>query len=259
MKLQKIILATIAAASFGANASIKEELPPQTFDALSKYYPIEDMTSIDAIHLEDSFKLDSRFYIISLNDSIVAISEDGKHLIGGDVVDMETKENYLEKAKDNSRKRVLDAIEPKNYISYPHQTEEKQGVIFVYSDITCGYCQMLHKEYEKLTASGFEIRVLPFPRNVGSEHYLETAVYKNTVAMMSTPINEERIKIHDKLMLGLVASHAGNNKAGMEAVAHGIESGVRVGLKGTPHIVFDDGRAISGYMTAEKLIETYKK
>ncbi|KDM90873.1 hypothetical protein EA58_14020 [Photobacterium galatheae] len=217
------------------------------------------MTTQDSIHLENKFSVHTNFYVLSLNDSVLAISEDGKYILGGDVVNMVDKVNYLEVAKDQSRKRIVSAISDENFIAYPATTEKTKGVIYIYSDVTCGYCQKMHDEYPQLSDAGYEIRIVPFVRNVGTPNFEQSQVYKNTVAMMSIQDQSAKRKAHDLLMNGENIDHAENNTVGVNAVKHGIETGVRVGLQGTPHIVFDDGRSVSGYVPAISLLDLLKQ
>lgn len=249
------ILLSVALTSTAFAKTIKEQLPEETYAALSQYYPVEELTAQNGIHLESKFSINSSFYVLSLNDSVLAISEDGRYILGGDVVDMQDKVNYLEAAKDQSRKRIVSSLTEDQYIEYPSKLDETKGVLYIYSDVTCGYCQKLHEEYAEINEAGYDIKVVPFVRNVGSPNFEESRAYKNTVAMMSVQDQARKREIHDQLMLGDSVDYTENNTVGVNAVKNGIESGVKVGLQGTPHLVFDDGRSVSGYVPALSLLK----
>lgn len=239
-----------------ANANaIKDQLPKETYDALVQYYPVDDLASQDGIYLESKFSLKSDFYVLSLNDSVLAISEDGKYILGGDVVNMQDKINHLEQAKEQSRKRIVSSLTDEQFIKYPSKLPNSKGVLYIYSDVTCGYCQRLHDEYAEINEAGYDIKVVPFVRNVGAPNFEQSRVYKNTVAMMSVQDHVKKREIHDQLIFGDNVDYSNNNTIGVNAVKSGIETGVRVGLQGTPHLVFDDGRAVSGYMPASSLLQ----
>ncbi|HHJ3079622.1 TPA: DsbC family protein [Vibrio parahaemolyticus] len=256
MKKIAILLSLAFASSAIANTNtIKEQLPKETYDAIAQYYPVEELASQDGIHLESKFSLNSDFYVLSLNDSVLAISEDGKYILGGDVVNMQDMVNHLEQAKDQSRKRIVSSLTDEQFIEYPSKLAESKGVLYIYSDVTCGYCQRLHEEYAEINEAGYDIKVVPFVRNVGAPNFEQSRVYKNTVAMMSVQDQAKKREIHDQLMLGDSVDHSDNNTVGVNAVKSGIETGVRVGLQGTPHLVFDDGRAVSGYVPASSLLQ----
>ena len=261
MKLNSIvIIASMLSPMLAVAApSIKGQIPEQVYKVLLDNYPLEKLEEAGSIILENKIKIDSEYYILSLGESVVAISETGNYVLGGDVVNLTEKVNYMNEAKNNSRKRTVESISSDGYISYPSTYENKKGVIYVYSDITCSFCSKLHKEFPQINAAGYEVRVVPFVRNVGTEGYETSKVYKDTVAMMSEQDLNNRTLIHDQLVAGKSIKHTESNAKGVSAVAKGIETGVAVGLQGTPHIVFEDGRSISGYVQSEQLIKIATK
>lgn len=261
--MTKIKLTIIAALIFPimANAAsvtthnLKEQLPPKAYKVLNDLYPIGKFEKQGGIHFENKFQLKDTFYMVSLGDSTLAISKDGENIIGGDVVNLSKKVNYTEQAKEQARSRVVNAITKDDYIRYPSTTNKTKGVVYIYSDITCGFCKKLHQEYSALTSNGYEIRVVPFLRNLGAKDYQFSKAYLDTVAMMSIQDPVKRKEAHDLLLTNKPITQGKGNPKGVKSIINGANTGVLVGVQGTPHIVFADGRSFSGYVSSELLLK----
>jgi thiol:disulfide interchange protein DsbC len=255
MKKTSLLLSIVMAAPVFASNTLQKELPMAAYDSLAKVFPLEKLTERDTVSVEGEIFISSKLYLVSLNNSVMAVSEDGKHLISGDIVDLETMENHTEVAKRNTVKRTMESITSDTYVRYPVTTGNAKAVLYIYSDLSCGYCQLMHKEYNELVKAGVEIRMIPFLRTFGAPNVENTQDYKNTTAMMSIQDQDARRKLHDKLIGGIAVDLPDVNSKGAEAVQVGVDSGIDVGLRGTPHIVFPDGSTSSGFMKAQELIK----
>lgn len=255
MKKTSLLLSLVMAAPVFASNTLQEELPTAAYDSLAKVFPLEKLTESDTVSVEGEVPISSKLYLVSLNNSVLAVSEDGKHLVSGDIVNLETMENHTEIAKRNTVKRSMESVTADTYVRYPVTEGETKAVVYIYSDLNCGYCQLMHKEYDALAKAGVEIRMIPFLRTFGAPNVENTQDYKNTAAMMSVQDQDARRKLHDKLIEGMAVELPEVNAKGVEAIQGGVDSGIDVGLRGTPHIVLPDGSTSSGFMKAPELIK----
>ncbi|MCY9861006.1 thioredoxin fold domain-containing protein [Vibrio coralliirubri] len=260
MTIKKIALLTALMTPMAfAAPSIRDQIPESVYKVLADHYPVEQIEATTPINLEKKFNINSDFYLLSVGDSVIAVGETGEYILGGDIVNLKDKINYAQEAKDNARKRILSAMTEDKYISYPSTQDETKDVVYIYSDVTCGYCVKLHSEYQSINDAGYEIRVVPFLRTMGTKGFETTANYLNSVAMMSEADMNKRRQLHDDLIDGKVVSHQANNQLGVQAIDDGIVTGIGVGLQGTPHIVLTNGSTFSGYMPSQELIKILDK
>jgi len=179
-------------------------------------------------------------YEVSVGANIMYISEDGRHLLFGDVIDIDSKENLSEAARG---KLILAEIakvkESEMVVIAPKQTKR---TLTVFTDVDCPYCAKLHQEVPALTAAGVKVRYLFYPRaGIGSP------TYQKSVAVWCSK---------DRVAAIGIAKSGGQleMKACDNPVAEHFKLGQRVGVRGTPMIVVDDGTVIGGYAPAAQLL-----
>ena len=180
-------------------------------------------------------------YQVAVGTDVFYVSADGRYMILGDVVDLATKKN-LSKVERGRLILAEIAKEPEERMLVIGPAHPKR-TITVFTDVDCPYCAKLHREaVPKLTAAGVKVRYLLYPRaGIGS------STYKKSVAVWCA---EDRIAA-----IGI--AKAGGRlpmKTCPNPVAEHYALGQRVGLRGTPMIVFDDGRVVGGYAPAEQLL-----
>lgn len=180
----------------------------------------------------------SGLYLVQLQDGPeLHVSADGKFFIVGDRyrIDGTQVVNETEQAK-------LAQVE-----SYPedkmiiYKAAQEKAHISVFTDIDCGYCRMLHKEVDALNDMGITVRYLAYPRaGVGSP------VYKDMVSIWCS----------DDPNAWLTKAKQGQNVPSVQCdnpVAEQFQLGNKVGVRGTPSIILDNGKFIPGYLPADEL------
>lgn len=75
----------------------------------------------------------------------------------------EEKEKIRELTVRESAKELVNSIDDRFTTVFPAKGEEK-GVITVFSDPTCPYCDKLHKKMDDIRERGYKVRYLSFPR-----------------------------------------------------------------------------------------------
>ena len=83
--------------------------------------------------------------------------------------------NLTEKRRDDQRKTQLAGLEQGDMIVFAPDGETR-ATVTVFTDVTCFYCQKLHREVPELNKRGVAVRYLAYPRaGLGSDGYKQLA------------------------------------------------------------------------------------
>jgi thiol:disulfide interchange protein DsbC len=178
---------------------------------------------------------------VQIEGDIVYATDDGRYLLQGRVIDMDTREDLTELAKADIRKELLDEIDVTSQIEFvPEKTAYD---LTVFTDIDCGYCRKLHSQMAEYNDQGIAIHYMAFPRaGIGS------ASYDKFVSVWCADDQQEALT---------------NAKAGTEPepkqcdnpIAEQYQLGIALGVTGTPAIMTRDGQLIPGYVPPATLRE----
>lgn len=175
---------------------------------------------------------------------VMYVSDDAHYLFYGELLDLnqdESQRNVTENVRREFRIGFLKTLKVEDMIVYPAKKQPAKATILAFIDSDCTHCRRLHEESPQLAERGIELHYLAFPRaGVGSE------TYNN---MVSAWCSEDRNKALNSLMKGekIPAKECAN------PVANQFLLGQKLGISGTPTLVFEDGTIIPGYMPADKL------
>jgi thiol:disulfide interchange protein DsbC len=177
---------------------------------------------------------------------LVYATPDGSFFLLGDLftVSVDGYVNLSERRRDEQRREQMAAVDPQDMIIFPAEGE-RRGVLNVFTDVTCPYCQKLHEEVPELNRQGVEVRYLAYPRaGVGSAGFrqLATAWCAPDRQATLTRLNR-RESVEDNVCPG-------------NPVAEQYDLGQLVGVRGTPAIITGDGQMIPGYRPADALLTT---
>ena len=180
------------------------------------------------------------------NGPLVYSTAAGDHFVVGDMFRTEPGGfiNLAELRRDDVRKRKIGAIDAGDMIVFSPATPPR-ATITVFTDVTCFYCQKLHKEVPELNKRGVEVRYLAYPRaGLASDGYRQLAS-----AWCSDNPQETLTRLKNKQSVP-------DNVCTSNPIASQYELGQEVGVRGTPAIVMESGKMLPGYQTAEELIAT---
>lgn len=177
---------------------------------------------------------------LELDAKVYYVSTDGKHLFLGDVVEVRSRTNLTETARQSLAKRALNDIGERNMIVM--SPKETHSTITVFTDVDCPYCARLHQDVPELNRNGIKVRYLLYPRaGEGS------ATYRRSVAVWCAP---------DRIKAVGIAKNGGQLE--MKTCANPVDDhyrlGERLGISGTPTIFLENGKKIPGYVPAAQLI-----
>jgi thiol:disulfide interchange protein DsbC len=100
---------------------------------------------------------------VSFGPQVFYISEDGRYLIQGHVLDLQTRTDITEARQGELRKTVIAAIGEENMVTFA--AAKPKHTVTVFTDIDCGYCRKLHAEIKETNDLGISVRYLFFPRS----------------------------------------------------------------------------------------------
>lgn len=199
---------------------------------LSKSMP---SLKIDAITLSEVKGL----YEVTTGVSILYVSEDGKYLLQGHLIDIAAREDLTENKLAGARKLAIENLGEDQTITF--KAENSKYKVSVFTDIDCGYCRKLHSEMEQYMAEGISVQYLFFPRaGKGSESYNKAVTVwcadDRHAALTSAKQGEQ---MEQKTCENPVDAH--------------MQLGVDFEATGTPMIVTEKGNVFPGYIPAKRL------
>jgi len=180
-------------------------------------------------------------YEVMVGANIFYVSEDGKYLLQGRLVDVAARKDLTEAKLSNARKLAIEKIGQENMIVF--KPKIKKYTVTVFTDIDCGYCRKLHSEIDQYLAQGITIQYLFFPRaGKGSDSYNKA---------VSVWCAKDR-------NAALTDAKKGNTppaKTCDNPVDEHMQLGADFDVKGTPMIVTEKGNIYPGYLPAKQLVE----
>lgn len=177
--------------------------------------------------------------------SQVYATADGKYFIAGEVYEVSPGKivNLTDQERNVERAKIIAGINKKDTINFAPKGAVKK-VMYVFTDVDCGYCQLLHSKVPEYNELGIEVRYLAYPRaGIPSKSYSKIAS-----AWCAQDRNDAITKLKNRQEIP-------ENVCEGNPVPAQFELGRKIGLSGTPALVFEDGQLIGGYLEPARLIE----
>lgn len=172
----------------------------------------------------------------------VYMTEDGRHFIMGTLLEITANgrvTNHTQEKLRQERQQLLSRIPLSDAIVFKPAKPKK--VIWVFTDVECGYCRKFHAEVPEYNAAGIEIRYVAYPRGG-----LESDAFKK---MSSIWCHQDRAGALTKVKAGgeIAETNCPN------AVAAQYRLGQAMSVQGTPAVFTESGEQIGGYLTPEQM------
>lgn len=181
-------------------------------------------------------------YEARVGPEVVYVTPDGRYVFQGNIVDLEAGVNITESVRKKARVAALSRVPMDNMIVFSPPEEQKRHYVSVFTDVDCPYCRKLHREIQQYVDAGIEVRYLAYPRaGVGSETF---------DTMVSVWCADDAREAITKAKAGQPVEQ----KECENPVQEQYELGQRVGVRGTPTIVTEDGTVVPGYVSADRLL-----
>ncbi|HBD19386.1 MAG TPA: disulfide bond formation protein DsbC [Arenimonas sp.] len=180
------------------------------------------------------------FREVAVGARVVYVSNDGKRLIQGALIDIASRENLTQASEAGLRQGLLASVGDDSRITFA--AAQPKHEITVFTDIDCGYCRRMHQEIAEYNRLGITVNYLFYPRaGLGSESF------QKAVNVWCAP---DRRK-------ALTEAKSGKDLPGADCkspVARDYDLGRRIGLDGTPAIYAADGTQIGGYVAPAEML-----
>lgn len=180
------------------------------------------------------------WYTIRKGAIVAYISGDGRYLLQGDMIDLESNANLTEQSRNDARAVMMSAVPNEELIVF--SPDEVQHSVSVFTDIDCTFCRRLHSQINDYLDKGIEIRYFLYPRNGPTSPSWAKA--ENVWCA------DDR---NEALTLAKQDKEYPTHSCDASIVSNHYSIGQDVGLRGTPAIVLQDGTLFSGYMPADQL------
>jgi thiol:disulfide interchange protein DsbC len=225
---RKILLPLMAAMVVSpvlANDAIKQRM--------AEVVPSLTPDSIEATGIEG-------LYEVRYSTDIFYISADGRYLLQGSLIDLETRENLTEAARREVRAEIFASI-PDSELTVFEPSGTVRHTINVFTDPNCTFCRQLHQEMATYLKAGVKVRYFMFPV-LGRD---------SPTVMNNIWCAESRTDAMDLAKAGRAVPTA---SCPTPAEEH-LSLGRGLGVSGTPATITDGGQLISGYRPAIEVIQ----
>ena len=176
-------------------------------------------------------------YQVAIGANVAYVTKDGRYIIRGDIINVETSANVSEETRARARATMLGTVDPKTMIVFKPANGEVKHTVTIFTDVDCGYCRQFHREIDKVTALGIEVHYLFYPRTgPNTESWT-----KAEEVWCSSDHNSALTR----------AKLGGSLSAGTDCatpVADHFDLGHRIGVRGTPAVFNEAGDLIGGYL-----------
>ncbi len=179
-------------------------------------------------------------YEVLIGPRVFYTSEDGRYLLQGSMIDLETRQDLTEIKVASARVKAIKELGYDQMIRFGPDMSKHE--VFIFTDIDCGYCRKLHSQINDYLKKGIAINYLFFPRaGIGSESY-DKAV--------SVWCSDDQQDALTKSKKGISL----DKKTCENPVKKQYMLGQLLEARGTPLIITQTGESIPGYVPPSKLI-----
>jgi len=178
------------------------------------------------------------------NGPMIYATDDGAYFfLNGDLnrADGADATNLTEARRSVGRREQMATVSVDDMVVFSPEGETLDYVS-VFTDVTCFYCQKLHREVDQLNAKGIEVRYLAFPRGGIDSDGAKKLATAWCAEDQQTTLTELKAGVELPL-----------NECANNPIAAQYQLGKDLGVSGTPAIVTSTGLMIPGYRPASDL------
>ena len=182
-------------------------------------------------------------FLVQVGGDWLTISADGRFVFAGEIFELrETGAvSLIEERQKAVRVPGIAALKADELVTFP--AAEQKAEIYVFTDVTCGYCRQLHRQMADYNSLGITVHYLAFPRggmNSGAARVLSdiwcspNPQLAMTEAKLDKPLSQTPVDCDSP-------------------VASQYELGELFGVRGTPAVFTADGEQLGGYLPPAKM------
>jgi len=181
------------------------------------------------------------FYEVTYFTYVYYISKDGRYLIDGNLLDLNTRKNLTTPRVLAARMNTLNSIGEEKMIIFSPPANKVKHTITVFTDIDCPYCRLMHNQIDQYMKLGIKVRYMLFPRAQAN-----TPTYKKAIAVWCS---KDRNAALTRAKAGKTLSPGKCD----HPIAEHVQIGSAMGVTGTPSIISSSGQVIPGFVAAKEL------
>lgn len=185
-------------------------------------------------------------YEITRGSEVSYTSSDGRYVILGDMIDVDSDSNISETRRRGIRQRLIDTVPESEMLVF--SPKDPKYTITVFTDIDCGYCRRLHSQIAEYNRLGIRVRYLFYPRT-GPD---TDSWHKAEAVWCSSNRNDALTRAKGGEVIKAPDCHAN------AIVARDYELGQKIGVEGTPAIIMASGEMLPGYASPAELAKYLK-
>lgn len=205
----------------------------QVMQLLNEQLPGIVFSDIKASAVPDLFE-------VVADGQIYYVNESAEYLIEGSLIRLSDRENITDGRLGHIHIGLIDGIDEEDMLIYEPESPSNRSIT-VFTDISCGYCRLLHSEIDTLMDAGIRVRYLLFPRaGLGTQAHRDL----------------ESVWCADNPQEAMTTAKAGGNIEAMSCdnpIDEHVALAEQLGLRGTPLIYTDSGEKIEGYREPQVL------
>ena len=229
----RLIVPVVAVFSlvFAAIASADEDIDTLS-KALAKRFPNVTVDKLERTAIPGLYQLVA-------GSQVVYTDVNGRYMIEGDLIDMDTGKNFSEAAKAGIRMKALAQLSDDEMVVY--QPEKVEHTINVVTDIYCPYCRKLHNEMDDYLDNNIKVRYILLPLKGKKDVEDTVSVWCADDRNLALDIAKAGGGVEKKTCPNPLAKH--------KLVSR------QLGVTGTPAIVLEDGRMLPGYVPVKEVVK----
>ncbi len=177
---------------------------------------------------------------VVVSGQVLYVSDDGRYMMQGTLLDMQTKRDMAQAAMASVRKDLLAQVPKSERIIFSPPNPKYSVVVF--TDVECGYCRKMHADLAEYNKLGIGFEYLAYPRmGPGSPDFAKMeAVWcaKDPSKALTEAKNDKAVQ---------------SPRCSSPVMRH-YDIGRRAGLTGTPLIIASNGMSPPGYLPPAELL-----
>ncbi|MCK5874823.1 MAG: thioredoxin fold domain-containing protein [Alcanivoracaceae bacterium] len=187
----------------------------------------------------------SGMFLVQIGGDWVTISADGRFVFTGEVLELRESGvvSLIEERQKAVRGPGIAALQADQLITFP--AAEQKAEVYVFTDVTCGYCRQLHRQIADYNNLGITVHYLAFPRGG-----LKSSAARVLSDIWCSP-NRQLAMTEAKLDKPLSQTPADCDSP----VASQYQLGEQFGVAGTPAVFTVDGEQLGGYLPPAKMAQ----
>ena len=179
------------------------------------------------------------YEIVADGNQLAYVDEKAEFLLMGEIIDLKSRRNLTREKIDELTRIQFDSLPLQNAIKFVKGDGKR--LLAVFSDPDCPYCKKLEPELTKL--DNVTIYIFPFP--IASLH--------PDAGQRAKQIWCSKDRAQAWLDLMLKGKQPAKATGCKNPVDDNIALGQKLGVSGTPTLVFANGKRVPGYISADRI------